>query len=277
MAEKTLPYALTTVNRVKDLIGLTNPNFDLILTREINAVTEYINAECNRNFLLQKYISEVHTQWGVRQKYIPLRQGPVFYQTDIVSTTGGSNQITLSNPNGVQAGMQVTGDNILSNTFIQAFNPATGVATLTQNATGTSTQSHIFVIGLINLLYRAGTPDNPQWTPFTAPQFEIVNNGRSGLARVYGFVSSIYNNTIKADYWAGYLINWANAGDNLTHTLPSDLSRTAENLVVRWYKRREMAGKDSQTLEASTIHFSRLMDEQDIDVINRYKRPIGIS
>ena len=272
MAEKALPYALTSLQRVKDLLSITNPNFDVILTREINAVTEYINQECNRNFLMQKYISEVHTQWGVRQKYIPLRQAPVFYQTDIVTTTAGSNQIVVTNPNGIQAGMQVTGDNILSNTFIRSFDYATKTATLTQNALATSTTSHIFIIGLINLMYRAGTPDNPQWTYFTAPQFELVDNGKSGLVRVYGFVSSIYNNTIKADYYAGYLIDWSNDADNLTHTLPSDISRTAENIVIRWYKRREMAGKSEQTLESSTIRYDRLLDQQDLDTIARYRR-----
>ena len=58
----------------------------------------------------------------------------------------------------------------------------------------------------------------------------------------------------------------------MAHTLPSDISRTAENIVIRWYKRREMAGKSEQTLESSTIRYDRLLDQQDLDTIARYRR-----
>ena len=270
MGTKTLPYALTELSRVKALLGFDNGNFDVILTNEINSVTEYLNQECDRNFLMQKYISEVRSQWGVRQKYIVLRNAPVFYQTDIVTTVGGSDQITISNPNGVVAGMPISGDCIASNTVISQITGS--VATLSNPATGSSTSAHIFISGLLNVQYRAGTPDNPSWTSFIPTQFELESNGKAGIVRIYGYISSIYNNTIKADYWAGWLISWADAGDNLKHTLPMDITRTAENLVIRAFKRREQAGKTSQSLEGSTITYKDDLDAIDIDVINRYRR-----
>jgi hypothetical protein len=270
MADQTLPYALTTLARIKTLLTIDNANFDLMLTNEINSVTEFLNQECNRNFLMQKYISEVHSQWGVRQKYVILKRAPVFYITDIVSTTGGQNTITLNNANGVKVGMPIFGDFIASGTTITVL---TGnVATLSLPASGTSSSAHIIICGLLNLQYRAGTPDNPSWTNFIPTQFELVDDGKAGIVRVYGFISSIYNNTIKADYWAGYLINWQKAGDNLTHTLPMDITRTCENLVIRAYKRREQAGKTSQSLEGSTITYDRMLDSIDQQVIARYRR-----
>jgi hypothetical protein len=270
MAETLLPYALTTLQRVKDLMGITNTASDTILNREINAVTEFINQSCNRKFLMTKYISEVRSQFGKNQRYVTLKNAPVFYMTDIVSVIGGGNTFTINNANGLQNGMPIFGDNILPNTTITNVSGTT--ITISTNFIATSTTNHIIITGLLNLMYRAGTPDNPQWQLFTTAQYELVNDAASGMVRVLGAVSSIYNNTIKADYYAGYLINFANAGDNLTHTLPSEISRLCENVVIRWYKRREQAGKTQQSLENSTISYDRLMDSQDIDIINRYRR-----
>ncbi len=270
MAEQLLPYALTTLQRVKDIMVITNTSQDTVLTREINAVTEFINQSCNRNFLLTKYISEVKTSFGKQQKTITLKQAPVYYFTDIVSVVGGNNTFVISNANGLQNGMPIFGDNILPNTTITNISGTT--ITVSNNFIATSTTNHIFITGLLNLMYRAGTPDNPQWQFFTTAQYELTNNGASGVIRVLGAIASIYNNTMKADYWAGYLINFANAGDNLTHTLPSEISRLCENIVVRWYKRKEQAGKSTQNLEQSVITYDRLMDAQDIDIMNRYRR-----
>ncbi len=269
MPEKLLPYALTELQRVKDLMSLTNSDFDSVLMREINAVSSFLKKQCNRDFLYQKYISEVHTQWGSRQQHIVLRQKPVFFMTDTVAITGGSDQITLNNINGVQVGMPIAGDGINGNTVVK--NIVGNVITLSQPANKTSSVADIFVSGLIDLQYRAGTSDNPQWTKFLPPQFEVVAPGDSGIVRVYGFISSIYNNTIKATYWAGWLIDWDSADDNLKHTLPADITRTCENIVIRWYKRAELAGKSSQSLEGSTIAYRDLLDNQDLQVIKAYQ------
>ena len=272
MAEQLLPYALTTLARVKDLMTIlsSNTGFDSVLTREINSVSDWIQQETNRNFLLKKYISEVRTQWGVRQKYITLKNAPVFYKTDIVSVVAGQNTLTLNDAGGVVAGMPIFGDGIASGSYIT--NVTGAVITVSVNFNTTSTTAHIFITGILNLQYRAGTPDNPSWTNFLPPQFELVDDGKAGLVRVYGFVSSIYNNTIKSDYWAGYLIDFTNAGNPLKHNLPTDLTRTAENLVIRAFKRREQAGKTSQTLETSTITFDRLIDDLDKQVLASYRR-----
>ena len=250
-------------------MSLTNSSLDPVLIREINSVTEFLRKQCNRDFLFQKYISEIHSGWGARQKYILLRQKPIFWRTDSVAITAGSNQITLSNGNGVQVGMSIAGDGINPNTTITAI--VNNVITISQSANKNSASADIFINGLISLQYRAGTSDDPQWTSFLQSQFEVVAPGDSGAVRIYGFVSSIYNNTIKATYWAGWLIDWDNAGDNLKHTLPSDITRTCENIVIRWFKRAELAGKSSQSLENSTISYRDVLDSQDLQVIKTYQ------
>ena len=269
MSEQLLPYALTSLQRVKDLLSFTDSNFDALLTREINSVTDFLNKETNRNFLLQKYNSEVHSQRG-KSQFIQLRNAPVFYLTDVVQTTAGSNQITLTKASGVAVGMQVVGDGISANTYVTVVNG--NIITLNIAALQTNSSADIFVIGIQKLQYRAGTPDNPLWTNFLPTQFEGLEDLKTGTIRVYGFLSTIYNNTIKCSYWAGWLINWSNAGDNLSHTLPADISRTCENIVMRWFKKRQWAGNQSQTLEGSTISYRNALDQQDLDVINHYRR-----
>jgi len=266
-----LPYALTTLDRVKALIpGLDNSNFDVILQREINAVTEYLEQECNRRFAMTFYISEQFSQWGSKQKFRMLRHAPVFFLTDIVTIVGGQNTVTLNNVNGVQKGMPIYGDGILPGTKIT---DVTGsVITISNNFIFNSTDAHIFINGLTSLQYRAGTPDQPNWTSFFPPQFETVDDAKAGIVRIYGWMSSIFNNTVKGDYWAGYLINWKNAGDGLTHTLPADITRTCENIVIRQFKRREQAGKSEQSLESTVVRYDRQLDQQDLDTIKRYRR-----
>ncbi len=274
MAEQLYPNALTSLQRVKDLLGITNADFDAILTREINSVTDYIERECNRHFLMQKYSSEIHSQWGARQNFVILRWAPVFYMTDVVNLTAGSQTITLNNINGVQVGMPIIGDEIASGSYIIGI--AGSVITLNLPTTGTNAAADVIINGLLKMEYRAGTPDNPNWTKFYPPQFEAVDDARAGIVRVYGYLATIYNNAIKATYWGGWLIDWNNAGDKLTHTLPADITRSCENIVIRWFKRRTAAGKKSETLTQATIAYNDLLDSQDLDVINHYRRVPGI-
>jgi len=128
------------------------------------------------------------------------------------------------------------------------------------------------IMGLVSFQWRAGTPSNPNWIDFIIDQYELTNNGTAGTIRVYGVIPRLYSNMLRATYYAGYLINWGNAGDNVTHTLPADITETVENLVVRAFKRRELAGKSSQALEGATTAWNKEIDNTDIDVINHYNR-----
>lgn len=136
---------------------------------------------------------------------------------------------------------------------------------------------------ITSLQYRAGTPDTPNWTNFITNQYELIDPSPipgnesvlwypTGVVRVYGIMPRIYNNSVRATYVAGYKIDWTNAGDPTKHELPLDLTRVAENIVVRWFKRRDFAGKSSQSLEGSSISWDRELDKEDKSIIARYQK-----
>jgi len=86
---------------------------------------------------------------------------------------------------------------------------------------------------------------------------------KAGIVRVYGVLPRIYNNMIRASYVAGYPVDWANAGDHNTHWLPADLTSTAENVIVRRFTRRQLAGKSAQSLEGANITWRNELDAED--------------
>jgi hypothetical protein len=190
-------------------------NFDTLLTRMINSVSDYVSNECGRlSFVQQTYTNDTYSIDNPRQTFLLLRNTPVF--------------------------------------------------------------------SLTKLEWRAGTPTNPNWTAFIADQYELVDprtDPISGLTwypssevRVYGVLPRIYSNMIRATYVAGYPVNWANAGDRNTHLLPADLTYLCENLVVRRFKRRQLAGQGSQALEGATHSWRNMLDQEDLDVLGQYRQ-----
>jgi|GEM_PF-1863346 len=137
------------------------------------------------------------------------------------------------------------------------------------------------VFSISSFQWRAGTPTNPSWTDFIGDQFELINprtdpvSGTiwypSGMIRVYGVLPRLYSNMIRATYVAGYPVNWANPEDHNTHWLPGDITNVCENLVVRRYKRRQLAGMASQALEGATHAWRNALDQEDQDVLGQYK------
>jgi len=132
------------------------------------------------------------------------------------------------------------------------------------------------VSALTNLEYRAGVPSAPAWTPFIADQYELVEDGESGLVRIYGtFAPVAYSgtNAIRATYTAGYLFDFANFGDPAHHNLPADLTDLCERMVVRFWKKREKPGVQSESIRDSSITWKDTVDEDDEDILARYTRP----
>lgn len=137
------------------------------------------------------------------------------------------------------------------------------------------------VFSISSFQWRAGTVSNPSWTDFIPDQFELIEPRTdpvsgfvwypSGMVRVYGVLPTIASNMVRASYVAGYPVDWANAGNGTTHLLPADLSSLCENLVVRRFKRRDLAGKGSQALEGATTSWRTELDAEDLDVIAQYR------
>ena len=77
MSEQIYPHALTTVQRVKDLLGITVTNADPVLLRLINGATDFIQGYCNEFFAQKTYTNDLYSIWGERQEYLMLNHGNV--------------------------------------------------------------------------------------------------------------------------------------------------------------------------------------------------------
>ncbi len=71
------PYALTTLDRVKDKLSIDKPGKDIVLGRIINSVTDWIENQCNRRFLNSTYTNELYTVRGQRETIVLLKNSPV--------------------------------------------------------------------------------------------------------------------------------------------------------------------------------------------------------
>ena len=108
------------------------------------------------------------------------------------------------------------------------------------------------------------------WTP-ARTRYPAKSGIRRAEIRVYGVLPRMYSNMIRVSYTGGYPVNWANPEDHNTHWLPGDITSVCENLVVRRFKRRGLAGQSSQSLEGTTITgWRNVLDQEDLDVLGQY-------
>ncbi len=119
--------------------------------------------------------------------------------------------------------------------------------------------------------FRAGTKSNPNWTDFMADDWELLDDGSSGIIEFRGGLIH-GTNSIRATYTAGYKFNFVNYGDNSTHTLPADLTDLAERMVVKLFKRRESEGKSREDFNGGSITWKDLLNSEDIETINKYRK-----
>jgi len=80
MAIALLPYALTTVARVKSRLQITNTSFDEFFIGCINAASVTVEQIAARRFLRTTYTSELYDgsdEYGTRRDLIVLRNAPV--------------------------------------------------------------------------------------------------------------------------------------------------------------------------------------------------------
>ncbi len=75
--EQEYPYALTTIQRVKDLLGITVNAADAVLIRFVNSATDFIQDYSNEFFMQKTYANELYSIWGERQEYLMLNHGYV--------------------------------------------------------------------------------------------------------------------------------------------------------------------------------------------------------
>jgi hypothetical protein len=281
--EQVASYALTTLARVKDRLQISQNDSDAVLTRVINAATDFIERQCGKtgmesypndgHFIQKKYVNEVYSINGTKQIYLPLRNAPVLYLIVTGDLTANSAVVANVTPiTGIAAGMPLYAAQGLfpANTTVLSVSGTS--VTMSAPASVTQTGATFEISGLIKFEWRAGTPDAPSWTSFFPPQYELEQQGRAGIVRVYGPMPRIYSNMVRATYVAGFAVDWENAGNGSTHQLPADLSNVCENVVVRIFKRAPLPGKASEAIAGATTSWRDALDSFDIQTINQYKR-----
>lgn len=290
ITDQLSPFALTTLQRVKDI--LFDPNQTIALT----------GATLSNG---SKSVTALTVQTGKT-----IRVGQVITGTGIPSGTTitaivNSSQITLSQAstqdNTGQTLTVIDQPTAFDAVLVRYINWATnyinnecGRFSFVQQSYVNDTYSidnprqsflmlrNLPVFSISSFQWRAGTPTNPSWTDFIPDQYELVNPRTdpvsgiiwypSGMVRVYGVLPRIYSNMIRASYVAGYPVNWANPEDHNTHWLPGDITNVCENLVVRRFTRRQLGGKSSQALEGATIQWRNEIDAEDLDVLGQYRQ-----
>jgi hypothetical protein len=281
--EKVYPYSLTTLERFKEREQITLNDNDRLLTRIINSATDFIERQCGKSglerypndghFVQKTYTNEVYSVRGTKQEYLLLRNSPVAYLIVTGNLTQGSATVTVAPYTGIVAGMPLYN---IQGLFPQGTTVASvgsnGAITMSQPAQVTLSNASFEISGLISFQWRAGTPSNPAWTNFITDQFELDQQGYSGIIRVYGVMPRIYNNMLRATYVAGYPVDWQNAGNGSTHQLPADLTNTCDNIVERIFKRLKTAGKSGEGITGATISWKDDLDAMDKQVITNYKR-----
>jgi hypothetical protein len=302
MSEQLSPYALTTLPRVKDL--LLDPNLYIVITA---TTTENSNALSGVTVPQGKTIRVGQTITGGGVPTIAANGIPI----GTIVTGIGSGTLTLSQ-NATASGtvtlyiidQPVAFDTVLTRLINWASNYINNECgrpngfvqqTYVNDTYSIDTPRQAFLIlrntpvfpaadgiHITSFQWRAGTPSNPAWTDFIPDQYELVDprtdpvSGQifypSGEIRVYGVLPRIYNNMIRASYTAGYPVNWANPEDHNTHWLPGDLTNLCENLVVRRFTRRQLAGKSQQRLSEGTETWRNALDQEDLDVLGQYRQ-----
>jgi hypothetical protein len=284
------PFALTTLQRVKDLLFDPNVTFQLTgasLTNGSESVTAYTVAT-GKTPRVGQQISGLGILAGTTIASIS-GSTLTLSQNAVISNTGQTLTVIDQTPQYDQVLIRMINyaTNFINNecgrfSFVQQtyVNDTYSI----DNPRQTFLQlRNAPVFSLTSFQWRAGTPSNPNWTDFITDQYELIDPRTdpisgltwypSGIVRVYGVLPRIYNNMIRATYVGGYPVNWSNPEDHNTHWLPGDLTSLCENLVVRRFKRRGLAGQSSMSLDGTNIGgWRNVLDIEDQAILGQYRQ-----
>lgn len=127
------------------------------------------------------------------------------------------------------------------------------------------------IVSVSALEYRTGLKSNPNWTAFNTDDWEILEDGATGLIKLAGMPSPEVN-VLRVSYVAGYLIDFDSAGSPTSHTLPYDLTDLAEELIDKKLKRRNNEGVQSESYAEGSITYAALLSDANKAVLARYTR-----
>jgi hypothetical protein len=287
--EQVAPTALTTLQRVKDL--LFDPNLTISLTGcVLNSTTNVtgVTVPAGKTIRVSQPITGTYIPAGTTIAAI-VSSTQITLSQAATSTASGQTLTVTDQPTAFDTVLTRLINSVSSYISTECGRVSFVQQTYTNEVYSIDNPNRSFltlrntpVFSLTSLQFRAGTPSNPSWTDFTTDQYELIdpipnpsNSGAlyypKGIVRVYGVLPSISSNAIRATYVAGYPVNWANAGDQNTHMLPADITYVCENLVVRRFTRRQLAGKSSDRISDASVSWRNEIDAEDLDVLGQYR------
>jgi len=271
--------ALTTIDRIKDRLGITGTDFDTVLTRLILSVTGRIEAMCGRRFIQGTYTHELHDGgdvFGSRRNYLIVKNAPV-QTVSSIQYQAGSN----SDPDWTDFDQDEYSVDLQAG--IVQF-PA-GLPNGFQNIRITYTGGFSgYSIGVDNFwvfnITPTGTVDGSNLTftlPEEASQVVVYPDGLREAAANITFTEGTDTftfaagraptSTIAADYLR------ENASTDGDYYLPEELVEACEEAVVRIFKRRDSEGRASETMQESSITWNKsVFTAEDLATIKNYRR-----
>ena len=130
---------------------------------------------------------------------------------------------------------------------------------------------HWPVTAVSSAQYRAGTPDNPNWTTLLASEYELKEDGRQGAIKLYTALKGI--NVFRITYTAGYTIDFT-AGDT---KLPFSVTEVCERMVVHRFKKRTDEGKSADSADGGNVTWNTdEISPMDQKILRQFQRPIFV-
>lgn len=271
--------ALTTIERIKDRLGIDGLTFDDVLTRMILSATARIEAMCGRRFVQGTYTHELHDGsdiGGTRRRFLVLKNAPVSTISTIEYQAG-----TNSNPDWRELDEDLYHAD-LANGLVDV--PG-GLPAGFQNIRITYTGGFSgYSYGIENFWIFNTTPtgsvdgSNLTFTlPEDATQVIVYADGMREAAANVTFVEGSASftlaagraptSTIAVDYLR------ENAAEDSDYYLPADLVEVCEKAVVKAFKRRDSVGRSSETFQESSITWERsVFTAEDLATIKNYRR-----
>lgn len=282
------PYALTTLQRVKDLLFDPNNTINLTgasLTSGSTNVTG-VTVPTGKNIKVGQIISGTGIPSGTTIAAI-ISATQITLSANATATNTSQTLSVLDQPTAFDA-VLIRYINSVTNYIQNECNRIFVQQTYTNDTYSIQSAGQNFlklrafpVFWISSFQWRAGTPTQPSWTSFFGDQYELVApttdpiSGTTyypkGLVRVYGALPQLTSNMVRVSYVAGYPVDWTAPEDHNKHWLPGDLTGLCENVVVRRFTRRQLAGRSSQSLEGATIQWRSELDAEDLDVLAQYR------
>jgi hypothetical protein len=271
--------ALTTKERVKDRLSITNGSFDGLLDNLILAVSARIQAITGRRFIYATYTHELHDGsdlYGSCRAFLILKNGPVESVASVQYKPG-----TNTNPNWTTISPDDYDVNLSTGVIRFRYGAPRGMQNIRVTYTGGYSG---YSLGISNMWFFNVTPTgdvdgvNLTFTlPETADQVIVYLDGVREVAANVTHTPGTNTFTLAAGRapYSTIAVDYKRsvATTDADYHLPADLVDVCERTVVYLYKKRENEGKTSETFQESSITWrDSMFSADDRATIKNYRR-----